>query len=155
MGVLGNCFEVNILRKLHVLSVDSQDLETTYFIGHTNVDLSVESTESTQGGVEGVRSVGSSNDDDMSSCLKTVHKSQKLGDHSPFNLTMNLLSIGSNGVDLIDEDDSWAVLFGFLKSFTKVALGLTGHLGHDFGAVDQEEESSGFIGDSSSNKSLS
>lgn len=58
---------------------------------------------------------------------------------------MHFFPVGGNGVDLVDEDDGWTVLLSFLKGFSQVSLSLTGHLGHDFRAVDQEEEGSGLV----------
>lgn len=50
---------------------------------------------------------------------------------------------------LIDEDNSRGVLLGLLKGLSQVAFTLTSHLGHNFRAVDEEEECTSFVGDSS------
>ncbi len=53
---------------------------------------------------------------------------------------LRLLALGSDGVDLVDEDDGRRVLFRLLKRLPQVALALTGQLGHDLRPIDQEEE---------------
>ena len=87
----------------------------------------------------------------MSSSFEAVHEGQQLGDHSSFNLSVHFLSVGGNGVNLIDEDDGWAVFLSFLEGLAEVAFCLAGHLGHDLRAVDEEEECASFVGDSTGN----
>ena len=67
---------------------------------------------------------------------------------------MHFFPVGGDGVDLVDEDDGWTVLLSFLKGFSQVSLSLSGHLGHDFRAVDQEEEGSGLVGHCSGDEGL-
>jgi hypothetical protein len=70
--------------------VDSEDLKSTSWVGDSNVDLSVESTESSKGRVDGVRSVGGGHDDDVGSGLETVHEGEELGDDSSLDLSVGL-----------------------------------------------------------------
>jgi len=74
VSFFGNGFKVDSFIKLHIFGMDSQDFESTDLIRDTNIDLSIKSTESSECRVEGVRSVGCSDDNDMSSCLEAVHK---------------------------------------------------------------------------------
>jgi hypothetical protein len=59
------------------------------------------------------------------------------------------LSVGGDGVDLIDEYDGGALFLGLFESFAEVAFGFSGHFRHDFWSVDEEEEGAGLIGDGS------
>jgi len=68
---------------------------------------------------------------------------------------LSFLSLGRNRVDLINEDDSWGVLLGFLEGFAQVALALTGQLGHDLWTVDEEEECPSLVCHCSSDEGLS
>ena len=54
----------------------------------------------------------------MSSTFQTVHESKHLWDNSSLDLAVYFFSVGGNWIDLVDEDDSWTVLFGLLKSFS-------------------------------------
>lgn len=96
MGFLGDSFKVDIFRKFHVFGVNSQDFQPTDFVRDTNIDFSVESTESSESGVDGIRSVGGSNDNNVSSSFETVHKGKHLRDDSSFDLTVNFLSVGGD-----------------------------------------------------------
>lgn len=170
--------KVNVVSQLHVLGVNPEDLKSTSWVGNSNVNLSIKSTESSKGGVDGVGSVGGSHDDNVGSGFKTIHKSKKLRDDSSLNLSVglssggdsvststhrqgrarkptHLLSLGSDRVDLIDEDDGRTVLFGLLECLPEVALRLSSHLGHDLGSVDEEEEGTSLVGDGSSHECLS
>jgi hypothetical protein len=62
---------------------------------------------------------------------------------------MHLFSVGRDGIDLIDEDDGGTIFFCFFKGFSEVALCLSCHFGHDFWTVDEEEESSCLVCNSS------
>ncbi|KAH3679511.1 hypothetical protein WICPIJ_008612 [Wickerhamomyces pijperi] len=101
-------------------------------VWNTDINFTIESTKSSQGRINGVRSV----------------------DNSSFNFTVGLVSLWSNRIDFINEDNGWGVLFSFFESLSQVGFGLTSHLGHDFWTVDQEEESTGFIGNGSGHKGL-
>lgn len=65
------------------------------------------------------------------------------------------LTLGSNGVDFINEDDCRRVLLCLLKSLAKVTLRLSCQLGHDLRTIDEEKESPSFIGHCPGNQSLS
>ena len=54
VSVGSDLLEVDIVTELHVLGVDTQDLETAGRVGNTNVDFTVESPESSQSGVNRV-----------------------------------------------------------------------------------------------------
>ena len=60
--------------EFHVLGVNSQDLQTSNNIWDSNIDLPIESTESSKGRVDAVGSVCGCHDDNVSSLLHTVHQ---------------------------------------------------------------------------------
>mmetsp|Transcript_536 Transcript_536/g.849 ORF Transcript_536/g.849 Transcript_536/m.849 type:complete len:322 (-) Transcript_536:300-1265(-) len=154
MSGLGDRLKVHILSQLHVLGVDAHDFHTADLIGDTDIDFSVEATSTTEGRVDGVGSVGGGNDDDLASALGTVHEGKELGDDSLLGLTVTLLSVGSDGVDLIDKDDGGRVLLALIEGLSQVLLGLTGLGGHDLGTVQEEEEGASLVGDSLGNEGL-
>ncbi len=51
------------------------------------------------------------NDHDLSARLEPVHQGQELGHHAPLDLSLRaqLLALGRDGVDLVDEDDGRGV----------------------------------------------
>ena len=53
---------------------------------------------------------------------------------------LRLLTLGGDGVDLVNEDDGGRVLLRLLERLPQVALRLAGQLRHDLWAVDEEEE---------------
>jgi hypothetical protein len=134
--------------------VDAEDLETASGVRDTNVNLTVETTETTESGVDRVGTVGSSHHDDIGTSLEAVHEGEKLRDNTTLNLSVGLVTLGGDRVKLVDEDNSRAVLLGLFKGLAKVRLGLSGHLGHDLGTVDEEEEGTGLVGDGTGHESL-
>lgn len=117
MSVLGHSLQIHILRKFHVLGVDSQNLEPTDLIWDTDVNFPVEPAESSQRRIDRVRPVCCCDNNHMSSSFQPIHESQQLGYYSSLNLTAYFLSVGGNWVQLVDEDDGWALFLGLLKSF--------------------------------------
>ena len=107
--------KIDIVSQLHVLGVNPEDLESTSGVGDSNVDLSIEPSESSKSRVDGVGSVGGSHDDDVGSSLQaprqvsfegrerderggmvartnleTVHEGKKLRNDSSLDLSVGL-----------------------------------------------------------------
>lgn len=134
-------------------------------VGLNPTHLSVETTKSPERRVNGVGSVGGCHHHHVRSrntvikvvgfntlkntspLFEVVHEGEELRDNPPLHLPVCLLPLGRDGVELVDEDDGGRVLLGLLERFPQVGLGLSGQLGHDFRAVDEEEESTGLVGD--------
>jgi hypothetical protein len=57
--------EAESIRSTDVLRVNTKDLETTSWVGNTNVDFTIESAEPSQCGIDGAGSVGSRHDKDV------------------------------------------------------------------------------------------
>ena len=73
MRVLGNLLKIDILRKLHILGVDAQDLHAADLVWDADIDLPIESTSSSQRWVNRIRSVGRCNDNNLTSSFGTIH----------------------------------------------------------------------------------
>jgi hypothetical protein len=54
VSVSGNLLEIDVVAELHVLGVNSQNLESSSWVRDTDVDFTVKSTESSKGRVNGV-----------------------------------------------------------------------------------------------------
>jgi hypothetical protein len=113
--------------QLHVLGVDAQNLKPPVLVRNPNVDLRhnasargysaqacsyllVESAKTTQRSVDGVRAVRGSHDHHPGPPLHAVHASEQSGHNATLNFAIRLLALGSNGVDLVDENNGRGVL---------------------------------------------
>ena len=56
------------------LGVDAENLEAALLVGHTELNLAVEAAEAAQRGVERVRPIGGTDDDDLPAALDAVHQ---------------------------------------------------------------------------------
>src|SRR2546421_4185568 len=108
--------------------MDLKNFEAASGIRDANVDLTIEATESAKGRIDGVRSVGGCHDHNIGSGFHTVHEGEKLRHDTALDFAVCLLTLGGDGVDLINEDDGRRVLLCFLKSFAQVGLRFTSHL---------------------------
>ena len=136
MCFLSNCFKINIFCKFHIFCVDSQNLKSTNLVRDTNINLSIKSAKSSKSRINRIRSISSSNNNNMSSPFKSIHKSQKLRDNSSLNLTINFLSIRSNGVNLINKNNGGALFLSFLKSLPQIAFSLPSHFRHNLRSIN-------------------
>lgn len=65
------------------------------------------------------------------------------------------LPLWGYGINLIYEDDGRGILFSLFESLAQIALAFTSELGHYLWTVNEEEESSCLVGNSSGNQRLS
>ena len=70
--------------------MDTENLETTSRVGDTDVDFTIESTETTKSGVNGVRSVCGGHNDDVGAGLEAVHESKELRNDATFDFSISL-----------------------------------------------------------------
>jgi hypothetical protein len=107
--------------------VNPQNFEATVLVRHSDVDLTVEATSTSQSWIDRVRPIGRTNDHGLAAALHTVHQSQKLSNNTLFDLTLGLFSVGRNGVNLIDEQNGWLILFTLFEGFPQIFLSLALH----------------------------
>lgn len=91
MRVSGDLFEVDIISELHILGVNAENFETASGVRNTNVNFTIKSTETTESGVNRVRSVGGGHYDDVGASLKTIHESEELRDDTTFDFSISLI----------------------------------------------------------------
>src|SRR4051794_38344877 len=102
--------------------MDLENLEAASWIRDTDIDLAIEATKAAKGRIDGVRSIGGCHNHDVGSGFHTVHEGEKLRHDTTLDFAVCLLTLGSDGVDLINEDDRRRVLLRFFKSFAQVGL---------------------------------
>mmetsp|Transcript_30444 Transcript_30444/g.64131 ORF Transcript_30444/g.64131 Transcript_30444/m.64131 type:complete len:464 (+) Transcript_30444:1281-2672(+) len=146
MSLPGNGLGIDVLVQLHVARVNAKDFQTTVLIGDSNVNFAIEASETPQCRIHRVGSVRGSNDDHRGALLQPVHERQHLTDDAAFDLSICLLPLGRNGVDLVDENDGRRVLLRLLERLPQIGLRLPRHFGHDLRPVDEEEEGPRLVG---------
>ena len=102
--------------------MDAEHLKTTIFVGAANVDFAVETTKASQRRVNRVGAVGGADDNHVGTLLEPVHKGKHLGHDTALNLTVGLVALWGDRVDLVDEDDRRGILLGLLKGLAQVAF---------------------------------
>merc|ERR1711953_762964 len=151
---ISNLFKIDVISELHLFRVNLQDLHSSDGVWNADVDFPVESAESSESRVNRVGSVCCAHDNDVCALLQSVHESEQLRDNSPLDLAVCFVSLGGDGIDLVDEDDRRCVLLGFFECLSQVRLGLAGHFGHNFRPVDEEEKRASLVSDCSSDQSF-
>jgi hypothetical protein len=96
-------------------STESTVRLTTLTVRHADVDLAIEAAEAAQRGVHRVGPIGRADYDGLRAPLEAVHEGQQLRDDALLHLAVRLLTLGGDGVDLIDEDDRRGVLLSLLE----------------------------------------
>jgi len=67
----------------------------------------------------------------------------------------HLVTLGSDRINLINEDNRRRVLLRFFESLPQIRFTLSRHLRHDLRTVNKEEESTSLVGDGASHESFS
>jgi hypothetical protein len=83
-------FEVDIFCKFHVLRMDAEDLKTAGGIRNTNVDFTIETTETSEGGVDRVGPVSGGHNDNIGARFETVHEGEQLRNNTAFDFSICL-----------------------------------------------------------------
>ena len=96
----GNLYQVEVIGQLHVLGVNPQDFHPAHGVWDSDIDLSIESSESLESWVDGFGSVIRRHHNDVGSLFEAVHKSQELRDNSSLDL-----SVWRDGIEFIDKYD--------------------------------------------------
>lgn len=72
---IARLFEVDIIAKLHVLGVNSEDLKTPCRVGNTDIDFSIEAAETAECRIDRIRSVRGGHDNNIGPRFEAVHES--------------------------------------------------------------------------------
>ena len=143
---------IHSLDELDGFQVYHEDLFTLGEVGQVNVNLTIETSGSQQGGVEHIYTVGGCKDDDTTIGAEAVHLSEQ-GIQRVLALVVathgGILGTGaSHGINLIDEDDAGCFLLGLMEY---VAYTTCSHTDKHFDKVTtahREERHTGFTGNS-------
>ena len=117
----GNQHRLYSIGQRHFLHVHLEDLLTTDDVRQPDNDLAVKATWAEQRRVQYVRTVGGGNHDNAFVTLEAVHLYQQL---VQCLLTLVVTAahasatMAANGIDLVDEDDTGALLLGLLEHVT-------------------------------------
>lgn len=76
--------------------MNSEDFKSASQVWNTDINLTIETTCTTQRRVNCIWAIGCANDDDLTTALNTVHEGEELSDHTLLDFTLGLLSIRCN-----------------------------------------------------------
>lgn len=72
--VIACLFKVDIIGKLHVLGVNSEDLEASRRVGDPDINFPIEATETAKSGINRVWSVGSGHNNHIRPSFEAIHE---------------------------------------------------------------------------------
>ena len=122
--------------------MDLENLLTSAHIRTANGDLSVETTWAQERWVENVRAVCRCQDDDAFVGVEPIHLNEELVQRLlTFIVTAadTGAALAPDGIDLVDEDDAWAVLLGLIEKIADAACADTDEHLNEIRAADGEE----------------
>src|SRR2546427_4440903 len=118
------------------------------FVRDSDLYLPIKASRAPQRRINGVRPVGSTYHDDVSPSTHTVHQGEKLRHNPMFHLTSHFFSLGSDGIQFVDEDDARSSLLRFLEDLAESSLGFAIELGHYLWSGNDIEVGVRLVGDS-------
>ncbi len=119
--------------------MDLQNLHPVRLGGHPDLDLAVEPPGSSERRIDRIRPVRCPDHDHLPAVRDPVHHRQKLRDHTPLDLAVDILPLGCDRIQFIDEDDRRSVVFRIFKDLAKFLLRLAIILRDDLRACDRDE----------------
>ena len=85
--------------------MDAENLAAAFLVGDADDDFAVEAAGAAKRLVDRFRTIGGGDDDQILPRLQPVHQAQQLGDEALFRFAGDLATLGSDRIDLVDEDD--------------------------------------------------
>ena len=128
--------DVEVVANRHATGVDIDDLFAAVLVGHADLQLTIKAAGSAQSRIDGVTAVGCADHDDVVASLHAVEKSQELGYDPALDLTGDVLALGRDTVELVNEDDRWGVGGGLVENLAELLLALPVVLRDNLRAVD-------------------
>ena len=139
--------KIDLVAQRHAAGVNADDLAAAVLVGDPDHDLAVETAGAAQRLVDRIGAVGGGDHDQIGARLQPVHQRQQLGNEALFSLTRHPVALGSDRIDLVDEDDRRGVAAGLLEDLAQPLLALAIARAHDLGPVDDREIGIALIGD--------
>mmetsp|Transcript_4005 Transcript_4005/g.6083 ORF Transcript_4005/g.6083 Transcript_4005/m.6083 type:complete len:241 (-) Transcript_4005:551-1273(-) len=156
-GTTGDGLKINIRLKGLSTGVDSKDTGTSLEIREVDSDLSVETSRTEKSLVKYIDTICGGNGDNSGVSIETVHLYKELVN----SLLTFIVSSGessttltSNGVDLINKDDTRGVLLSLRKDITDTGSSNSDEHLNKFGSRNGDEGNSGLSGNSLSEEGL-
>ena len=146
-GPLGQPVEIGVRADRLALGVHPQHRATARQVGVGHRDLPVEAAGPQQRRVEDVGPVGGRDQDDTGAVAETVHLDQQLVQRLLALVVAAAqpgAALAADRVDLVDEDDARAVLFGLLEQVPHARSADADEHLDEVGAGDGEERHTGF-----------
>lgn len=155
-GLFGEGVQVNVFVERFVFEMDFQNLETVLALGERDVDMAVETTGAKEGFVEHIDAVGGSDNNDAGGIFEAVHLDEDLvqGLFVFAASTTTSVTLVSDSVDFVDEDNRGGVFLGLTKQVANARSANTDEHFGKFGTGDREERDISFAGDSAGHQSL-
>lgn len=174
--------KVDTRRESHFAAVDFQDASTSCLIGEGELDLTIETARTEEGGVEDINTICRGNDlwkgtnkrfrdrrkDERkprewstyfdsfitAETIELIEKLQHCSLHFTITTLIRIESLGTNRIQFINEDDCWSLLLRQLESITDKLGTITNEHLHQTGACKLKIASIGLSGACTGKKCL-
>ena len=158
MGSTSEKLKVDVLAETHIPGLDLKNFQTSGLIGDAHVEFAIETTRTTEGGLNNTLTVSRGNDNNLGGRFEAIHECEKLGNDTLLDFTSSLLTLGGNGIDLINKDNGTTVILGIslgvLKGTSQVGFTLSSLLRDNLRTIDDEEIGAGLSSNSTSHGGL-
>ena len=120
--------QVHILSTRSLPQVSLQNAQSGWLIRQRHIDQLIQPSRSQQSLIQNLRSVSSTNKEDILLSTNTIHLSQQLVDNpvtSSSTITMSTTSLNSNRIQLIKEQHTWSSRSCLIENVPDICLRLT------------------------------
>ena len=147
----GNRGQVNRRLGLHTLGVKLKDVLTAGQIGQLDGDAAVKTTGAQQRRIETVGAIGCGKDNDTLVVIEAIHLGQQLIERLLALVVAAkaaAIALLTDGIDLIDKDDTRCLFLGLLKQVTNLSSAATDKHLNELRARNAKERNTGLAGNS-------
>ena len=154
MRVLGNFAQIHVRRERHRARVNSEDLQPRLLVGNSDFNFAIEAAGTPQRRIENFGNIRRADHDDLTARDKTIHQAEKLRDDALLDFAGDFGALGSDRVNLVDEQNRGSMTRRFLEHLAQLGFALAVKLAHDLGAVEVNEVNAAFGSDGARQQSL-
>ena len=146
--------QIHVFVEGHAAAMNLQDGQSPVPVWNRNCYFTIEPARPPQRRIKGIRDIGGPNDNHILAFSQAIHQGEKLRHDSFFDVSDHLFALRSNGVDLIQENDTRSFSGRLFENLPQMCLALSVEFMNDLRTAHREKICFGLVGNGSRNERL-
>ena len=120
VGVVEDPIDLKVISNRHLTGVNFHDFLSSFTVRNADLDFSVKTSTTTECWVEGVTSVGCTDNDNVVPSLHTIEECQHLSNNTALNFAADIFTLWTNGINFVNENNGGCLFTCFVENFTQL-----------------------------------